>query len=163
MAKARIACIVRNIQSSKSRLGNLLLMSIDIDPNPPEQLPSEIACCATEKVRGMYRCAATKAGESLAAGKKCVRKNPVPVVLGAVVLGAAVGFLILNSRRKLTFVERFADEPLSSVREAILTALAPVSQRVHDGYESAQQGVGKAFDRAGRFGRSRAGKNFRFW
>jgi len=103
-----------------------------------------------------------------------VRRNPFPVVLGAVALGAAIGYMLMNTRRKPTFSERFADEPLASVREAILSALTPMAQDVHDGYDSARDSVGKAIHQANGFGvqrtcgkmsdrLSRAGSNLKFW
>jgi hypothetical protein len=86
----------------------------------------------------------------------------------------AIGYMVMMIRRKSTFGERYADEPLVAVREAILGALAPVTQRVHKGYDSARDGAGKAMDRAYGFdsGRTvnslshqigRIGNNLKFW
>ena len=55
--------------------------------------------------------------------------------------------------------------------EAFLGALAPVAQRVHDGYDSARDGAGKMLDRVhgGHAGSSisdqigRIGNNLKFW
>jgi len=127
--------------------------------------------CASDKVKEMYHSAALKAEETLDTSKEYVRRNPVPVLLGAIAFGAAIGYMVVMSRRKPTFGERYADEPLSAVREAILGALAPVTQRVHDGYDSAREGAEKVIDRfgSGRHGSSfshqigRIGNNLKFW
>jgi len=129
---------------------------------------------ATETAKDMYQSAALSAGDTLATSKDYVRRNPVPVVLGAIAFGAAIGYLIMSTRRKPTFSEQYVEEPLVAVREALLSALAPVSQRVHDGYESARHGVGKAMNRAHRTRSGRAvdmlsdrigrvGSNLKFW
>lgn len=112
--------------------------------------------------------------ETLATSKEYVRRHPVPVVIGAIAFGAAVGYMLMMARRKQTFGERYVDEPLIAVREAILGAIEPVAQRVHNGYDSTLHGAGKAMDRMhsfapGRFGGSfsdqigRIGNNLKFW
>ncbi|QTN32886.1 hypothetical protein HZ994_11300 [Akkermansiaceae bacterium] len=129
---------------------------------------------ATDAAKDMYQSAATKASDTLAISKDYVRRNPLPVVLGAVAHGAAIGYILLSSRRKPTFGERFADEPLASVREAILSALTPMAQGVHEGYDSARDSVGKAMHQARGFGVQRScgnlsdrlcrvGSNLKFW
>ena len=98
----------------------------------------------------------------------------MPVVLGAVALGAAVGYLFLTARRNPTFRERYADEPMVAVRDAILGALAPVTQRIHNGYDSALDGAEKTMNRVHRFNSGhvahsvsdrigRIGENLKFW
>jgi len=129
---------------------------------------------ATDAAKDMYQSAALKAGDVLETSKEYVRQNPVPVVLGAIAFGAALGYLLMMARRKPTFSERYADEPLVAVREAVLGALAPVTERVHKGYDSARNGAGKVMDRVHSFvpGRSgdsfsdqigRIGNNLKFW
>lgn len=129
---------------------------------------------AAETATETYQSVAMKAEETLATSKEYVRRNPVPVVLGAVAFGVALGYLLMMARRKPTFGERYADEPLVAVRDAILGTLAPVAQRVHKGYESARDVAGKAIDQvhhcsAGRAGESllgqigRANNNLKFW
>ncbi len=120
----------------------------------------ETANCATDTAKDLYQSAALKAKDTLATSKEYVRRNPVPVVLGAIAFGAAIGYMLMVARRKPTFGERYADEPLVAVREAILGALAPVTQRVHEGYESARDGAGRAMDRVHCFGTRRAGNSF---
>lgn len=130
---------------------------------------------ATETAKDIYHSAALKAEETLTTSKEYVRRNPVPAVLGAIAFGAAVGYmLILSSRRKPTFGERYVDEPFDAVREAILGALSPVTQSVHRGYGSARDGAGKAMGQLHRLGSGhkndsfsnqigRFGNNLKFW
>lgn len=103
----------------------------------------------------MYHSASLKAERSLATSKEFVRRNPVPAVLGALVFGATAGCLLMMARRKPTFGERYADEPLDAVREAIGATFAPMTQRVHQGYDSARSGAEKAAHRLHRFGTGR--------
>lgn len=129
---------------------------------------------AADKAKEMYESAAVKAGDTLETSKDYVRRNPVPVVLGAIAFGAALGYMLMLARRKPTFSERCVDEPLGAVREAILSALAPVAHGVHKGYDSARDNVEKAMDRVHRSdtGRTvdswsdqlgRVGSNLKFW
>lgn len=129
---------------------------------------------ATDAAQEMYQSAKVKAGETLETSREYVRRNPVPVVLGAIAFGAALGCLLMMARRKQTFGERYAEEPLVAVRDAILGALAPVTQRVHQGYDLARDGAGKAMERVHNFGSgrnrnsmsdqiSRIGNNLKFW
>jgi ElaB/YqjD/DUF883 family membrane-anchored ribosome-binding protein len=128
----------------------------------------------TDKVKNLYQSAELKAGDTLAASKEYVRRNPVPVVLGAIGIGAAIGYMIIIARRKPAFSEQYVEEPLAVVREALLSALAPVSHHVHEGYESARNGMGKTMDRVHRFKPvrtfdslseqiARVGGNLKFW
>lgn len=109
-----------------------------------------------------YHTAALKAEDGFEASKECMRRNPVPIVLGAIAFGAALGYLMVMSRRKPTFVERYAEEPFHAVREAFLGAIAPVTHRVHKGYDSARDGAERSVhsfsDQVGR-----VGSNLKFW
>lgn len=133
---------------------------------------------ATRRAAGSARdgcqAAAAKAEEALETSKEYVRRNPVPVVLGAIAFGITIGYIVTMTRRKATFSERYADEPLVAVREAILGALAPVTHRLHEGYDAARDGAGKVVDRVHNYhpGRTyasvsdkigRIGSNLRFW
>jgi len=129
---------------------------------------------ATDVAKDMCQSAATKAGDRLETTKEYVRQNPVTVVLGALAFGAALGYVLMMARRKPTFSERYAEEPLVAVREAILGALAPVTQRVHKGCDSVRDGTGKIIDQVHNFGSGRTsdsfsdqigriGNNLKFW
>jgi ElaB/YqjD/DUF883 family membrane-anchored ribosome-binding protein len=129
---------------------------------------------ATETAKDIYQSVALKAEDTLATSREFVRRNPIPVVLGAIAFGVAIGYVMMSARRKPTFRGQYVDEPLGAVREAIRSALAPVSQRVHEGYDSARDGVGKAMDRVHHFKPghtveslsdqiSRVGSNLKFW
>lgn len=129
---------------------------------------------AGDTAKEFYHTAAVKAEETLAISREYVRRNPVPVILGAIAFGAAVGYMVMMTRQKPTFGERYAEEPMAAVREALLGAFAPVAQRVHSGYDSALNGAGKAMDRMHRFSSGRAvnsfshrigriGNNLKFW
>lgn len=129
---------------------------------------------AAHRAMDTYQSAALRAGDTLATSKEYVRQNPVLVIVGALAFGAAVGCLLMMARRQPSRRERYVDEPLDSAREAILAALAPVAQRLHEGYDSARDGAGKAMDQVHRFnpGRTvdslsqqigRVGSNLKFW
>lgn len=153
-------------------------VSTDTHSGAPRNQPPEAAKAAANRAadttKEMYRSAALKARDTLAASTEYVRRNPVPVVFGAFAFGAAIGCLLMMARRKATFSERLADEPLVAVREALLGALAPVVHRVHQGYDSARDGAERAMDRVHRFGPGHAGgsvsdrigrigHNLKFW
>ncbi len=127
-----------------------------------------------DAARDMYQSAALKAEDTLATSKEYVRRNPVIVVVGALAFGAAIGCLIMMARRQPTFRERYVDEPLDSARDTILTALAPVTHRLHRGYDSTRDAAARVMDRVHRIhpGRSmgslsdqigRVGSNLKFW
>ncbi|MEO8614852.1 MAG: hypothetical protein ABI600_06925 [Luteolibacter sp.] len=139
-----------------------------------EDVAKDAANRVTDTAKDMYQSAALKAEDTLATSKEYVRQNPVPVVLGAIAFGAAIGYMLVMARRKPTFRERYVDGSLDSVREAVLAALAPFGQRLHEGYDSAQNGAAKAMDQVNRFnpGRTvdslsgkigRVGNNLKFW
>ncbi len=130
-------------------------------------------CCAG-KAKDLYHTAAVKTEHAVAVSKGCVRRNPVAFVLGSVAFGAAISSVVMIALRKPSFAERYGDEPLGALRDAILGALAPVTHRVHQGYDTARDGAGKAMARMNGFGSkrscdsiadriSRMGNNLKFW
>ncbi len=134
----------------------------------------DVAKRVSDSAKEMYHSAVLKAEDTLATSQEYVRRNPMTFVLGSVVLGAAIGYMIINARRKPTFGERFADEPMLSMRDAIRGAFAPVAHRVHEGYDTAREGVGKAMDQVHRLRPTRtveslsnrigrAAHNLKFW
>jgi ElaB/YqjD/DUF883 family membrane-anchored ribosome-binding protein len=76
-----------------------------------------------------------------------VRQHPLPAVLGSLAFGAALGYLIVTSLRpKPSFRERLAKDPVHTIRDAVLLALAPATQRLHQGYDSVRDLAGQATD-----------------
>lgn len=153
-------------------------MTTEIHPETPIQhLPEAVKDAsnhATETVIGLCHSAKLIAGEALTTSKEYARRNPLHVVLGAIAISAAIGYMIVRARRTPTFRERFAEDPLVSVREAVFSALSPVSQRVHDGYDSARGGVENIINkvqnhRSGHVADTlsdritRVGNNLKFW
>ncbi len=61
----------------------------------------------------------TEAEHLLACASERIRKNPVPVVVGAVAFGVAIGYLIVASRHTPTFQEQYVNEPLDQATDAI--------------------------------------------
>ena len=61
----------------------------------------------------------TEAKHALACATEQIRKNPVPIVVGAVAFGVAIGYLIVSGRQTDTFHERYVDEPLAQATDAI--------------------------------------------
>jgi ElaB/YqjD/DUF883 family membrane-anchored ribosome-binding protein len=143
----------------------------DVTANEFTDATRDTAKRVADTAKEIYHLSAVKAEETLAVSKEYVRRNPVSVLLGAVAVGAALGYVMMMAKRKPTFGERYADEPIAAVRDAILGALAPVTQRVHSGYDSALDGAGKAMDRIHRFSSGdsfshrigRIGNNLKFW
>ncbi len=130
---------------------------------------------ATDAAKDMCHTMSIKLEDTMVRTKEYVRQNPVPVVLGALAFGAALGYMVVMARREEpTFRERYVDEPLHSARDAIYAAFAPVARRIHDEYDSARDGAGKAMDRLHRYHPSRTvdswsdqlrrvSSNLKFW
>lgn len=162
-----------SIQKLSSKLENCVESTTGYAQHAVEAT-KEAAHRASDTAREVYHSASLRAGETYQSSKDYARQNPATVVLGALAVGAALGYLFVKATRKPSFGERFADQPLGSVREAIAAALAPVSSNVHDGYDSARDGMGRVLDRARHFSPShsadslshrlgRVGSNLKFW
>jgi ElaB/YqjD/DUF883 family membrane-anchored ribosome-binding protein len=133
----------------------------------------EAAHRATDSAKDMCQSAAAKAGDTLAVSRECVRRHPASIVFGAVAIGAVIGYVVMSVRRKPSFGERYEEDPLLAVRGALLSALSPVAQRMHDGYDAACDGVGKAMNRVHRHHQGdsssvskricRVGNKLKFW
>jgi len=127
---------------------------------------------ATDAVKEACQSLSVKAEETLVRTKEYVRQNPVPVLLGSLVVGAAIGCLLALSRRpELSFRERFMDDPMHTTRDMLHSTFQPVGRRIHDGYDSVRDGAGRAFEsfqdhfptrRAHSLG-SQIVKNLKFW
>ena len=105
--------------------------------------------------------------DSLIQTKAYVRKNPLPVLLGAVACGMAVGCaLAIITRREATLRERLIDQPLTNFREALHEALAPLNDHLRHDYASVRDGVEKVFPQRGNTWSnqiSQASRNLKFW
>lgn len=134
----------------------------------------DIANTVEGATKDIYQSTTCRAEETLATSKEYVRRNPVPAVLGAVAFGVAIGYLLVRARRRSPFGDSHSDAPLLAVREAVLAALAPISDRVHKGYDSAREGAGKVVDNLHHMGSGhreaslsdqigRIGSNLKFW
>lgn len=138
------------------------------------EVAKNAAQCCAEKTRDLYQSAVDKTEHTMTASKDCVRRNPVLFVLGAVAFGAAITSVVMMARRRPTFAERYESEPMGAIRDAILAAISPVTHRVHQGYDSARDGAGKAMERMQCLGSKRCcnsisdrigriGNKFKIW
>ncbi len=111
---------------------------------------------------------------AVATTRKCAQRNPLCMILVAAAFGAAISYTIVKARQKPAFSERHEEDPLCSVRETILAALAPVSRRVQDGCGAVREGAGKAKHQAHRLKSrhasgsladriGRVGEKIKFW
>ncbi|MEY4483729.1 MAG: hypothetical protein RL693_1181 [Verrucomicrobiota bacterium] len=106
---------------------------------PPEDVGE---CCPTMSA---------KVDDTVSRTKAYVDQNPLPVMLGALAVGAALGYVLVMARREEpTMRERFRDEPLNTAREAIYAVLAPVASRLHEGYDSTRENAGKIMSKLHR-------------
>ncbi len=107
---------------------------------------TEVTQGVTKAAKEIYQSASLKIEETLTASKEYVRSNPVPTVLCAIALGTAFGYLLMQGTKKPTFGEQYVEEPLTTMREAILAALTPAAQRIQQGYGTAMNGAENAMD-----------------
>lgn len=131
------------------------------DPSPPtnQDQPAEaIKACCPEMTACMK--------DGLDQTKAYVRKNPVPILLGAVAFGMAMGcVLAIATRREVTLRERLLDQPLTNFREALHEALAPMNEHLRHDYASVRD-MGKTFSHQGNTWADqigRASRNLKFW
>ncbi|MES2596753.1 MAG: hypothetical protein V4662_15530 [Verrucomicrobiota bacterium] len=135
-------------------------MISDFSPLPTHDEPASLAEAAGDATQACMQ-------NTLAHTGAYVRSHPVPVLLGALAFGVAVGCtLAAASRREETAKERLIDQNLAKLRDAIQHALEPVAKHLKDDYVSAENCVDRTFSRGsqglaaqlGRFGR-----NLKFW
>jgi hypothetical protein len=143
--------------------------------NPIPEGAREAVQHATDAAKEAYNTVSTKVEDTMIRTKEYVRQNPLPIVLGALAVGAVLGCLVVMARRQQpTLRERFMDDPVHTSRDILYAALAPVGQRLHDGYDTARDGAGRALDKLqhqlpSRHGDSwsdqlgRVGSNLKFW
>lgn len=75
--------------------------------------------------------------------KGYVQQNPLPVVVGSLVLGAAIGCLVAVSRRQ-SLKERFTHDPVNTAREILYAALEPMGRRLDHGVDAVSEGAERA-------------------
>lgn len=61
----------------------------------------------------------SEAEHLLACASDRIRQNPVPIVVGALAFGVAIGYLIVAGRHTPTFQERYVNEPLDQAADTI--------------------------------------------
>ncbi|MES2920924.1 MAG: hypothetical protein V4819_05235 [Verrucomicrobiota bacterium] len=88
---------LESISKNAGQLGEIL-----------ERTGQPIAQAATEASHAIC----SEAEHLLAFASERIRQNPVPVVVGAVAFGIAIGYLIVAGRHTPTFQERYVNAPL---------------------------------------------------
>jgi hypothetical protein len=102
--------------------------SADIDT---QETPSQVLERVTSEAGEHCHLACNRA-------KEIVRKNPIPTICGALVFGAAVGYLVYSRRERITIPDRFVREA-ASLRRALGSGSDRLSSLVHDGMDRATQ------------------------
>ena len=88
-------------------------MNAQLQEQAPADFPPEdtAECCQT---------LSATVDDTVSRTKDYVRRNPVPVMLGALAFGAALGYMLVLTRgEEPTFRERLTGAPLQTAREAI--------------------------------------------
>jgi ElaB/YqjD/DUF883 family membrane-anchored ribosome-binding protein len=136
------------------------------------QRAKEAALHARETATDIYQNVSSKVEGGVVRSKEYAQQHPLPVILGTLAFGAAIGILVAMTRRaEPTFRERLTDEPLHLAREAIFAVLAPVAHRLHEGYDIARVGALDTIHKLQPSRRSsswsnqigRARKSLKFW
>jgi ElaB/YqjD/DUF883 family membrane-anchored ribosome-binding protein len=112
-----------------------------------KETAGEAAHQAAEAAKDAYQTVSAKVEDTMIRTKDYVGRNPIPVALGALAVGAVIGALIMMARRPATLRERFMEDPLHTSRDVIYAALAPIGKGLHDGYDSARNGADKAWEK----------------
>lgn len=97
----------------------------------------------SDKVKEACHTLSTRVEDKVLRAKGYVRQNPMPVVIGSFVLGAAIGCLVAVSRKQ-SLSERFMDDPMHAAREMLYAALEPMGRRLDDGVDAVSDGAGRA-------------------
>jgi ElaB/YqjD/DUF883 family membrane-anchored ribosome-binding protein len=121
--------------------------SIDTTLNNVTEAVQDGAQQAASAVKEACQSLSVKAEETLVRTKDYVQQNPVPILLGSLIFGAAVGCLLALTRRpEPTLRERFITDPVSTARDILQAAFEPVGRRIHDGYDSARDSAGRTLN-----------------
>lgn len=99
---------IESITQNAGQLGEIL----DRTCQPISKASAEAYESVRQEAGALFSCASAQ-----------IRKNPVPVVLGAVAFGVAVGCLLMSGRHTPTFQERYVNEPLDQATDTISAAL----------------------------------------
>ena len=97
-----------------------------------------------DKVKSLANEAGVRCHSACDRAKEIVTKNPVPTVLGVLVFGAAVGYL-LYSRRDASFYDRLVSEA-DHARRRLRSAPSRLSSLLNDGIGSASRHAHRASD-----------------
>jgi ElaB/YqjD/DUF883 family membrane-anchored ribosome-binding protein len=113
----------------------------------------------------------SRAGEALTRGGEYVRKNPVPIVFGALGIGVLIG-VAMTRRDEPDLRKRYVDEPIHQARDLLYSLLAPVTARLRNEYGHARESAENAADKLQEFGgyfdpmfkqAQRAARKLKFW
>ncbi|MEZ0385720.1 MAG: YqjD family protein, partial [Verrucomicrobium sp.] len=102
---------------------------------------------ARERTNQALHVAKDKTDVALKQSSQYVRENPLPMLLGALAVGIAVGVAIGRREEQRTFRQRLADDPVHTARDAIYAVLSPIAEKLHDQYDVARSGAQNAVDR----------------
>jgi ElaB/YqjD/DUF883 family membrane-anchored ribosome-binding protein len=80
-----------------------------------QQARQTVENAADEAVRSVR----TNAESALCCASESIRKNPIPIVVGAAAFGVAIGCLIMSGRHTPNFQERYLTEPLDHAGDAL--------------------------------------------
>lgn len=116
--------------------GGVTMKAAHHDEIDLQEMPEQVL----EKVKSAAK---EQCSSACARAKDMVIRNPVPTVLGALVFGAAVGYLVYSRREHLTLPDRLVRETEAFGRR-LSHAPGRISSLFHDGVEMASTGAGKA-------------------
>lgn len=106
---------------------------------------------AQDKTQEALRAAQDKAQEALRTGTQYVRENPVPMVVGAFLLGGVVGAMLAGCGRR-------EPEPAQGAREWLESTLHDIANKIPKAKKQACCIQDSLVDHAQELGRK-----FRFW
>lgn len=105
-----------------------------------QEMPAQVE----EKVRAAGAECRSHCNSSCQRAKDLIVRNPVPTVLGALVFGAAVGYLIYSRREEETTISNRIARDVDTLRSRLSNAPGRISSLFHDGMDRAATGAEKA-------------------